>query len=95
VSTVSAASLVAFTCGLCFAVSGCGSSKTAPASTAAPRTPGPASEVALTPNEKKVWAPLPPDRSEIPVLLYHGIGPATDYSNSSDAAYGVGEADFA
>ena len=56
------------------------------------RVPTPAPpEVELTPNEEKVWAPLPPDRSEIPVLLYHGIGPASDYSNSSDAAYGVDE----
>ena len=38
---------------------------------------------------------LPPDRSAIPVLLYHGIGPESDFSNAADADYGVGFEDFA
>jgi peptidoglycan/xylan/chitin deacetylase (PgdA/CDA1 family) len=54
-----------------------------------------APDVTLTAEEKRVWAPLPPDRSAIPVLLYHGIGPESDFSNADDAAYGVGIDDFA
>ena len=42
-----------------------------------------------------MWARLPPDRSAIPVLLYHGIGPESDFSNAADASYGVGTEDFA
>ncbi|MGZ4292298.1 MAG: hypothetical protein ACXVQQ_06845, partial [Gaiellaceae bacterium] len=49
----------------------------------------------LTPEEKAVWAPLPPDRSAVPVLLYHGIGAPSDFSNASDADYGVAAYDFA
>jgi peptidoglycan/xylan/chitin deacetylase (PgdA/CDA1 family) len=51
--------------------------------------------VTLTAAEKQVWAPLPADRSAIPVLLYHGIGPASDFANSADASYGVDVIDFA
>jgi peptidoglycan/xylan/chitin deacetylase (PgdA/CDA1 family) len=61
----------------------------------APRTPAPAPDVTLTAQEQEVWKPLAPDRSAIPVLLYHGIGPASDFSNGDDASYGVGAADFA
>ena len=66
-----------------------------PGATAAPRTPLPAPDVALSADEKELWAPLPPDRSAIPVLLYHGIGPESDFSNADDAAYGIGTEDFA
>ena len=38
---------------------------------------------------------LPPDRSAIPVLLYHGIGPESDFSDAADADYGIGFEDFA
>ena len=81
--------LVAFTCGLCLAAAGCGGSDDAV------RTPFPAPEVTLTAQEKQVWAPLPPDRSAIPVLLYHGIGPESDFSNATDASYGIDRDDFA
>jgi peptidoglycan/xylan/chitin deacetylase (PgdA/CDA1 family) len=60
-----------------------------------PRTPLPAPQVTLTAEDKDVWAPLPADRSAIPVLLYHGIGPASDFANADDAAYGIGVDDFA
>ena len=73
------------------AISACGGSDEA----APPRSPDPAPEIALTPVEEEVWAPLPPNRGEIPVLLYHGIGPESDFSNEDDAAYGVGFEDFA
>jgi peptidoglycan/xylan/chitin deacetylase (PgdA/CDA1 family) len=61
----------------------------------APRHPKPPPTVKLTEQDKKVWAPLPPDRSAIPVLLYHGIGPESAFSNPDDAFYGVDPAAFA
>ena len=83
--------LVAFTCGIALLVSACGGS----GDESAPRTPQPAPEVVLTAQEKQVWAPLPPDRSAVPVLLYHGIGAESDFSNEVDASYGIDFDDFA
>ncbi len=82
-----AALLLAWTCGLWTGVAGCGDE--------AAREPLPAPDVALTTEEKQVWAELPPDRSAIPVLLYHGIGAEGNFSNASDASYGVDRDDFA
>ncbi len=92
----SAAALAVLLCGSCLGLAACGSStdRSGSAETSA-RTPLPAPDVALTSNEKRVWARLPPDRSAIPVLLYHGIGPESDFSNAADASYGVGTEDFA
>jgi hypothetical protein len=75
---------------ICLVLAACGGS-----SDEADRTPIPAPSVTLTEREKEVWAPLPPDRSEIPVLLYHGIGEPSDFSNDADAAYGVDASEFA
>jgi peptidoglycan/xylan/chitin deacetylase (PgdA/CDA1 family) len=86
----SAARLAVFACTASFAAVACGDSEEPPA-----RTPTAAPEVTLTAEEKDAWAPLPPDRSAIPVLLYHGIGPESDFSNADDAAYGVDVDDFA
>jgi hypothetical protein len=72
---------------ICSAWVGCGETREA-----APLEPPP---VTLTAEEKQVWAPLPPDRSAIPVLLYHGIGPESDFANAVDAEYGVEADDFA
>ena len=72
-----------------------GSAPPTPGEPAAARTPLPAPDVALTSDEKQVWKKLPPDRSAIPVLLYHGIGPESDFSNAADASYGIGTEDFA
>jgi peptidoglycan/xylan/chitin deacetylase (PgdA/CDA1 family) len=85
-----AALAVAIAC-LTGLVAACGGSD----ETAEPRAPQPAPAIALTPEEEQVWAPLPPDRDAIPVLLYHGIGPESDFANEDDAAYGVGFEDFA
>lgn len=90
--------LAALLCGSCLGLTGCGSSTDRPPGSTEPasaRTPLPAPDVALTSEEKRVWAMLPPDRSAIPVLLYHGIGPEGDFSNAADASYGVGTEDFA
>jgi hypothetical protein len=61
----------------------------------AARTPAPAPVVELSADEQQVWAKLPPDRSAIPVLLYHGIGPESDFANADNAAYGIAAEDFA
>ena len=61
----------------------------------ASRTPQAAPEVELTVQEKQVWAPLPPDRSAVPVLLYHGVGPESDFTDETDASYGIDVDDFA
>ena len=93
----SAAVLAALICGSCLGLAACGGSTDRPGSdgATAARTPLPAPDVTLTSDEKQVWAKLPPDRSAIPVLLYHGIGPESDFSNAADASYGVGTEDFA
>ena len=50
----------------------------------------------LTAEEKQVWAPLPPDRSAMPVLLYHGIGAGERLLRTpADASYGIDFDDFA
>jgi peptidoglycan/xylan/chitin deacetylase (PgdA/CDA1 family) len=94
---VSAAALVAFTCGMSLALAACGGSDDAPVDSeqAAARTPLSAPGVELTPAEEEAWARLPPDRSAIPVLLYHGIGPESNFASPADAEYGVGFEDFA
>jgi peptidoglycan/xylan/chitin deacetylase (PgdA/CDA1 family) len=94
----SAAMLAALICGLSLALVACGDSsdrRPGPREPAAARTPLPAPDVELTSDEKQVWKKLPPDRSAIPVLLYHGIGPESDFSNAADASYGIGTEDFA
>ena len=83
--------LVASTWAICLLTSGCGGSRDESAS----RTPQAAPEVELTAQEKQVWAPLPPDRSAVPVLLYHGIGSESDFSDGADADYGIDVDDFA
>ena len=83
--------LVVVSCGIALLVPACGGSS----DESAPRTPQPAPDVVLTTEEKQVWAPLPPNRSEVPVLLYHGIGPESDFSDPADASYGIDFDDFA
>ncbi len=90
----SAVALAILTCGVCVGVVACGDSDEATSPPAA-RTPSPAPSVTLTSQEKQVWAKLPPDRSSIPVLLYHGIGAESDFSNAADAGYGIDADDFA
>ncbi len=87
----SATALVALICSLGLAATGCGGSDDAPP----PRAVLPAPEVVLTAEEQEVWAPLPADRSAIPVLVYHGVGPEENFANAADAAFGVGFEDFA
>ena len=87
--------MLVLSCGLALAATGCGTSSAASCRPASPRTPIPAPNIVLTPEEKAVWAPLPPDRSAVPVLLYHGIGAPSDFANATDAEFGVNAYDFA
>jgi hypothetical protein len=73
------------------ALGGCGDSAEEPAE----RTPAPAPDVTLTAEDRALWKPAPPDRSQVPVLLYHGIAPAGEFANETDAGYGIDPEDFA
>jgi peptidoglycan/xylan/chitin deacetylase (PgdA/CDA1 family) len=67
------ACLVAAAC-LSAALAACGeSTDSSPAQ--ASRAPVPAPHVSLSAAERKLWAPLPPDRSAVPVLLYRSVAP--------------------
>jgi hypothetical protein len=94
-SRVRAAVVGVMTCACVLVPAGCGSSGASGGRRATERTPAPPPTVTLSEEEKQVWSPLPPDRSKIPVLLYHGIGPPSDFSNSVDASYGIDPYDFA
>jgi polysaccharide deacetylase len=72
-----------------------GATSSAASDTAVPRTPDPAPQVELTEVDKEVWAPGPPDRSRVPVLLYHGVARAEDFADPSDAVYGLDPDQFA
>ena len=76
---------------------GCGSHEASGCSVVsqAPRTPDPAPQVELTAEDRALWTPGPPDRSRVPVLLYHGIAPACAFSDQTDAAYGLDPEEFA
>lgn len=72
-----------------------GPTSSAVSDTPVPRTPDPAPQVELTDVDKEVWTAGPPDRSRIPVLLYHGVAPAEDFADPADAAYGLDPDQFA
>ena len=62
---------------------------------ASTRTPAPAPSVELTATDREVWTPGPPDRSQIPVLLYHGIASPGEFSHPEDAEFGLDPDEFA
>jgi peptidoglycan/xylan/chitin deacetylase (PgdA/CDA1 family) len=74
-------------------VSACGGSEEDGAASAPAFEPAP--QVELTARDREVWVPAPADRSQIPVLLYHGIAPADEFAVPADADYGVDPEDFA
>jgi peptidoglycan/xylan/chitin deacetylase (PgdA/CDA1 family) len=80
---------------LCSALGGCGDSTDGSTEEPAERIPAPAPDVALTPEDRELWAPAPPDRSAVPVLLYHGVAPVGDFANEADAQYGLDPENFA
>ena len=72
---------------------GCGGSGSSSSSQTS-RQPAPAPAVTLTEEDKRVWAPGPTPPG-IPTLLYHGIGPRSDYADPADAEYAISPEDFA
>ena len=75
---------------------GCGgsASSTSGSSSQTPPQPAPAPTVTLTQEDKQVWAPGPAPPG-IPTLLYHGIGPRSDFADPADAEYAITPEDFA
>jgi peptidoglycan/xylan/chitin deacetylase (PgdA/CDA1 family) len=69
--------------------------ETVPPEAATLRTPDPAPSVKLTSIDREVWIPGSPDRSRIPVLLYHGIAPPGGFANPADAVFGLNPEEFA
>ena len=61
----------------------------------AARTPAPAPRVVLTADDRELWAPGPPVRSVVPVLLYHGVAPVSGFSKRADADLGIDPDTFA
>lgn len=61
----------------------------------AARIPAAAPRVALTADDRELWAPGPPDRSVVPVLLYYGVAPVSGFSNRADADVGIDPREFA
>jgi Polysaccharide deacetylase len=86
--------LVAVAC-WCAALGACASSTDEPADERSARIPAPAPRVVLTGDDREVWAPAPPDRAVVPVLLYHGVAPVSSFSKRADAEMGIDPKDFA
>jgi peptidoglycan/xylan/chitin deacetylase (PgdA/CDA1 family) len=77
------------------ACAACGESSGDSARAPAVRAPAPAPRVVLTAHERSVWAPQPPVRSVVPVLLYHGVAPVKGFAQRADAAQGIDPTQFA
>jgi peptidoglycan/xylan/chitin deacetylase (PgdA/CDA1 family) len=77
------------------ALGGCGQPRDESTDKLAARTPAPAPRVVLTADDRSLWAPGPPVRSAVPVLLYHGVAPVGDFSKRVDANLGIDAEAFA
>ncbi len=86
--------LVASAC-CCAALGACSQSNDKSPDKAAARVPGPAPRVVLTADDRRLWAPAPPHRAVVPVLLYHGVAPVSGFSKRTDADLGIDPQDFA
>ena len=86
--------LVAAAC-CCAALGACGPSSDESADEPAGRIPAPAPRVVLSADDRELWAPAPPDRAVVPVLLYHGVAPVSGFSKRADADLGTDPEDFA
>ena len=87
------ACLVGAAC-FCAALGACAQS-TDKSTRSAARAPLPAPHVVLTADDRQLWVPLPPDRSVVPVLLYHGVAPVSDFSKRAAADLGIDPKVFA
>jgi hypothetical protein len=76
------------------ALAACGPSRDESADEPAARTPADAPRVVLTADDRELWAPGPPDRSVVPVLLYYGVAPVSGFSKRADADLGIDPQDF-
>jgi peptidoglycan/xylan/chitin deacetylase (PgdA/CDA1 family) len=86
--------LVAVAC-CCAALGACGPTTDKPTDEPSARIPAPAPRVVLTADDREVWAPAPPGRAVVPVLLYHGVAPVSGFSKRVDADLGIDPEDFA
>jgi hypothetical protein len=86
--------LVAAAC-WCAALGGCGPSADESSDGAVARTTAPAPRVVLSADDRQLWAPGPPDRSVVPVLVYHGVAPVSGFSDRVEADLGIDPKDFA
>jgi peptidoglycan/xylan/chitin deacetylase (PgdA/CDA1 family) len=86
--------LVAAACS-CAALGACGQSAEKPTDEPAARSPAPAPRVVLSAGDREVWAPAPPDRAVVPVLLYHGVASVSGFSKRADAELGIDPERFA
>ena len=83
--------LVAFTCAICLLATAA-----AARVTRAHRGPRrPLRRSSSPPTRKRPGRRCPRTVPPFPVLLYHGIGPESDFSDEADAAYGIDVDDFA
>jgi hypothetical protein len=79
----------------CVALGACGQSTGKSTDEPPARIPAPAPGVVLTAADRDAWAPGPPDRSVVPVLLYHGVAPVSGFAKRTDADLGIDPEDFA
>jgi peptidoglycan/xylan/chitin deacetylase (PgdA/CDA1 family) len=79
----------------CAALGACGLSADKPADEPSVRIPAPAPRVVLSGDDRQVWAPAPADPTGVPVLLYHGVAPASSFSKRADSGLGIDPEDFA
>ena len=86
--------LVAAAC-CCAALGACRQSTDESADKPSARIPAPAPAVVLTGDDRKLWAPAPPDGAVVRVLLYHGVAPVSGFERRADAALGLDPEDFA
>ena len=73
----------------CAALGACGQSTDKANDEPTRRMPAPAPRVVLSDDDRMVWAPAPPDRAVVPVLLYHGVAPVSGFSKRADADLGI------
>ena len=86
--------LIAVFC-CCAVLGACGPSSDKSTDEPAGRIPAPAPRVVLTGDDREEWAPAPPKRAVVPVLLYHGVAPVSGFSKRADADLGIDPENFA
>jgi peptidoglycan/xylan/chitin deacetylase (PgdA/CDA1 family) len=80
---------------LALALGSCGGDGEAPPEPTPRADPPAAPAVTLTAEERAVWRPGPARSDRVPVLVYHGIAPASGFESPADAQFGIAPEDFA